>query len=56
MNGNELVITFDLGTNYFVHAVLYVADIWPESLNDTYQYWPRNVEIYVGDDPSYTKN
>ena len=31
MGGNEMVLTFDLGKSYFVHSVLYTADIWGES-------------------------
>lgn len=54
-----LELKFDLGDSYFQHAILIVGDAGretPEGSEKAKDYLVRNFEIYVGDDPSYTKN
>ena len=57
--GNMFVLSFNLGSSFFQHCILVVADLYtgwrPYEHTDTNQ-WLQNYEIYIGDDPSYANN
>ena len=49
VSGDNLQIIFDLGANdYFVHAVVFVTDLWGEAKADNdYSYFHQNVNVAV---------
>ena len=56
---DTLVISFNLGSTYFLHAILIVADVYAEdepSEHTNKNEWVQNYQLYIGDDPVYSNN